>query len=397
MNDIERRYQQIFQLTPIALWEEDFSDVYNAIDILKDQGVADFRTFFTENPGVLFELAGKIKILDINEHSLRVFKGQSKQELLTSIDKLFDEDTVPMFVEQLTAFAEGVDPFTCEAYVRTLQGDRIHILFSVKMLHKQGHALVSLIDITDRKRIEEQLRVTNVELKRSNEELEQFAYVASHDLQEPLRKIRSFGSLLEKRSADALSETSLKYLKSMVNAAERMQTLIDDLLTLSRTGRSNQPPIRVDCTQLVQEVVDGLSLSVKAAGAAITHDSLPEVWAEPMLLSQVVQNLLSNAIKFRGEEPPRVHIDARRDEKEWVFSVKDNGIGIEAKFLSQVFVAFKRLHGRGVYPGTGVGLAIVKKIVEYHGGRIWVESTPGRGSTFYFTVPVTPHPAERAT
>lgn len=372
----------------MVLWEEDFTEVYQAIDELKVQGVEDFRTFFTENPDVVAELAKKIVILDVNEHALRVFECPSKEALLTGIDRIFVAETYPLFIEQLTAFAEGVDPFSCEAYVQTFTGKRLHIMFSVKMLHDQGHGLVTMVDISERKQMEEELRTVNQELRRSNSELEQFAYIASHDLQEPLRKIRSFGSLLERSCADQVDDLTSKYVASMVNSAKRMQLLIDDLLTLSRTGATQRAPQRVDCAQLVEDVIQAMAVSLEENNAEVTHDSLPEVTGDRTLLFQALQNLIGNGVKFQRDITPRVHISARRADGEWVFSVRDNGIGIESKYLKDIFIAFKRLHGRSAYPGTGIGLAIVQKIVDYHRGRIWVESTVGEGSTFFFSLPV---------
>lgn len=375
----------------MVLWEEDFSEVYAAIDALKEAGVQDFRTYFIEHPDVVAELAAKIRILDVNDYAVQLFKATSKENLLTSIDRLFDAETYPMFVEQLTAFANQVDPFSCESYVRALDGERLHILFTVAMLsdpNSRGRGLVTMVDISARKKMEESLRVMNAELKRSNQELEQFAYVASHDLQEPLRKIRSYGELLEGRCQDQLDERTSKYVASMVGAARRMQSLINDLLSLSRVGTSGRPLQATDSTRILVNVIENMQVSIRESGAKITYDPLPRVMVDATLLGQLLQNLVGNGIKFRGDIPSHVHVSARRSGDEWVFSVQDNGIGIEPQYMQDIFVVFKRLHGRDQYPGTGIGLAIVKKIAEYHQGRVWVESKAGQGSTFYFTLPV---------
>ncbi len=387
MKDIEKRYQRIFRQTPMVLWEQDFSRIYEAIDALRAEGVQDFRTYFTENPDVVVELAGKVQILDVNEHAVRVFRAKSAEELLTSIDKIADPESYPNFIEQLVAFAEGIDPFSCEAYVRTLDGERLRILFSIKMLHGPEHGLVTMVDISERKAMEEQLRLTNLELKRSNQELERFAYVASHDLQEPLRKICSFGSLLERRYGDQLDETALKYVSAMVSGAERMRSLINDLLTLSRTGATPRALQPVDSQALLDEVLSSMQVTIEESDARITHGRLPWIQADRTLIAQVLQNLIGNGIKFRRDETPQIHVDARRDGNKWEFSIADNGIGIDSKYVNDIFTIFKRLHGRGEYPGTGIGLAIVHKIIERHDGRIWVESEVGKGSTFHFTLP----------
>ncbi|MBD2448300.1 GAF domain-containing protein [Nostoc sp. FACHB-152] len=280
------------------------------------------------------------------------------------------------------------------------------------------------------------------ELARSNSELEQFAYVASHDLQEPLRMVTSYLQLLERKYNSQLDATADQFINYAVDGARRMQNLINDLLNYSRVTTRGQPFVQVDCAEILQQAIANLKFAIEDSGATITYDPLPVIKADPIQLTQVFQNLIGNAIKFRGELPPQIHIGAvRRDEEqrsrgageqgsggageqgsrgaeeqgsrgaeeylnphtphptphtpqfphptpnEWLFWVSDNGIGLEAQYAERVFVIFQRLHGRSKYPGTGIGLAICKKIIERHSGRIWVESKPGQGSIFYFTIP----------
>ena len=227
----------------------------------------------------------------------------------------------------------------------------------------------------------------NEELKRSNAELEQFAYVASHDLQEPLRMVSSYMELMKRRYKGKLDSDADEFIDFAVDGANRMKVLIGDLLSFSRVGTRGKPLTPTDCTFVLEQVLMNLEVAIDESGAMVTHDPLPTVMADDSQLAQVFQNLISNAIKFKGKEPPRIHTAAERKGDEWLFSVTDNGIGIEPEYFDRIFVLFQRLHGRDEYTGTGIGLAVCNKIVERHGGRMWVESEPERGSTFYFTIP----------
>jgi light-regulated signal transduction histidine kinase (bacteriophytochrome) len=231
-------------------------------------------------------------------------------------------------------------------------------------------------------------RRTQEELARSNRDLEQFAYVASHDLQEPLRMVATYTQLLAERYQGKLDENADKYIHYAVEGALRMQTLVKDLLAFSRVGRKQEAPRETDCNLAVRDAIANLQSLIQETGARIDYEDLPVLVADPSELLQLFQNLIGNAIKFRGAEPPEIRITARKEKKEWLVSIKDNGIGIEPHHAEDVFVIFKRLHTREEYPGSGIGLAICKKIVEHNQGHIWVESQPGMGSTFQFTWPL---------
>jgi light-regulated signal transduction histidine kinase (bacteriophytochrome) len=244
-----------------------------------------------------------------------------------------------------------------------------------------------VLDVAARKAAEDQIRRALTDLERSNKELEQFAYVASHDLQEPLRMVSSYTQLLAQRYEGQLDDKAKKYIDYAVDGAVRMQRLINDLLTYSRVGTRAKPLEPTDSHSVLGEALRNLQSAIEESRAMVTNDDLPTVRADASQLAQVFQNLIANAIKFRGEFPPRIHVSARGREREWVFSVNDNGIGIDPQFKDRIFVIFQRLHTKQEYPGTGIGLALCKRIVERHGGRIWFESEPGKGSTFFLTIP----------
>lgn len=243
------------------------------------------------------------------------------------------------------------------------------------------------VELDERRRAEIKMAQYAGDLKRSNAELEQFAYVASHDLQEPLRMVASFTQLLGKRYRGKLDQDADEFIGFAVDGANRMQVLINDLLTFSRVGTRGKPLAPTDCEAVLSHALANLHAALKETKAEVTHDPLPTVMADEVQLGQLLQNLLANALKFRGRDPLRVHIAARRQGDEWIFSVQDNGIGIAPEHQERIFTIFQRLHRREEFPGTGLGLALCKKIAERHGGRIWVESAPGRGSTFYFSIP----------
>ena len=231
----------------------------------------------------------------------------------------------------------------------------------------------------------QELQLTNDQLARSNRELEQFAYVASHDLQEPLRMVSAYGQLLERRYAERLDGDAREFLGFMTDGARRLQGMIDDLLVLSRASRGPElAPASLDAA--LERATGNLTLVLEESGANLSREPLPQVMGDENQLTRLFQNLLSNAVKFRGEAAPEIRVAATDRGHEWLVSVSDNGIGIDPKYSERIFAAFQRLHGQAEYPGSGIGLTLCKRIVDRHGGKIWVESAPGQGATFYFSL-----------
>jgi two-component system, chemotaxis family, sensor kinase Cph1 len=280
-------------------------------------------------------------------------------------------------------------PFDVE--IRTQTGRLVPVNISVGLVRDRRGKVIGIQavanDITERKQAEAALARQAEELARSNTELQQFAYVASHDLQEPLRMMASFAQLLAKRYKEQLDADANEFIDYIVDGAARMQRLINDLLSYSRVGSRGKDFAPTDCAAVLRTVCANLRAAIEESGAVVITDSLPTVMADETQLVQLFQNLLGNAIKFRGDKPVLICVGAERRGNDWLFQLRDNGIGIEPQYVERIFLIFQRLHSRSQYPGTGIGLAIAKKIVERHAGRIWVESKPGKGSTFYFILP----------
>jgi signal transduction histidine kinase len=304
------------------------------------------------------------------------------------IKTVLPEVLVPMLLDHVSAILDDGKMHVDEYHV--LVDGELRDYEVRRVIAGPGEILSILRNVTERKRAEAGLKRTLLDLKRSNDELQQFAYVASHDLQEPLRMVASYVQLLARRYQGKLDSDADEFIAYAVDGAVRMQRLINDLLAYSRVNTKTKPFESTSCEQVLQEALDNLQIAIEDNHAEISHDPLPFVMADPVQLIGVFQNLIGNAIKFHGKTAPRVHISAQRSPSypdQWLFAITDNGIGIAPAYAERIFVIFKRLHTAAEYPGNGIGLSICKKVIELHGGRIWVESAEGQGATFYFTLP----------
>ncbi len=351
-----------------------------------------FRLAVESSPTGMVMVKADGTIVLINAEVERMF-GYRKDELLgASIDLLVPERFRTDHMEYRSGFTGDPESRAMGAgrdlYARRKDASEFPIEIGLNPIPQPNELLIlaSVVDISERKEAQLALERQKTELERSNADLEQFAYVASHDLQEPLRMVASYTTLLAERYQDQLDERAGKYINYAVEGAKRMQQLITDLLDFSRVGTRAKPLGPVDTNEVVEKIVRALHTRIKENGADVTFGTLPTVLADETQLGMIFQNLIGNAVKFRADERPKVRIEAKRDDREWLFSVSDNGIGIDTKYSSRIFQMFQRLHERGRYDGSGIGLAIVKKIIDRHGGRIWFESELGRGTTFFFTL-----------
>ena len=330
----------------------------------------------------LVTISAEGKITDVNTATEKV-TGYSAEDLIGTdfADYFTDPEKARSGYEQV--FRYGLVK-NYELAIRHKNGRSTPVIYNASLYRDDSQKVTGIFaaarDISDRKRAE-------ADVIRSNEDLRQFAYVASHDLQEPLRNVTSCLQLLEKKYKNKLDTEATQYIDYAVEGAVRMKALIQDLLAYSRVGTKGKAPEPTDTQQILAAAVKNLKSAITETGAVISHDPLPTIPVDDTQLLQVFQNLIGNAIKFRRDEPPQIHVSAVKNDTEWIFSVKDNGIGIESRHWDRIFVIFQQLNKRTEYEGTGMGLAIVKKVVDRHGGRVWVESFPGKGTTLYFAIP----------
>ena len=327
-----------------------------------------------------------------NRSAERIFGYQAAEVVGKHVSILAPADArdeIPAILARI-ARGERVDHY--ETRRRTKDGRVLNVSLTVSPVRDASGAIVGASkvarDITERKRQEQALREANEALVEANADLQQIAYSASHDLQEPLRMVTTYSEMLKKKFGGKLGPNGDEYIGYTVQGALRMERLLSDLRTFARASATDEmPPGEIDAGRMLDRALANLEAAIRGSDASVSRSALPLVPMHEFQLLQVFQNLIGNSLRYRASDPPRIHVAAERLGNEWQFSVQDNGIGINPQYKEQIFGIFKRLHSAAEYPGTGMGLAICKRIVERAGGRIWVESAPGRGSTFYFTVP----------
>ncbi|MCB1086297.1 MAG: PAS domain S-box protein [Verrucomicrobiae bacterium] len=381
------------------------------------------------NPEAICGIATDITERKIAEQSLRERESSLNAILTSAVEGIvtFDRDGLILSanpaIEAIFGFSEselrGRNIGLLVTEISQLTGDPLDQAASVELRskltdhrqevagqHKKGFAFPLELSISEMT-IDQELRFTammhditdrklaEADLKRSNRDLEQFAYVASHDLKEPLRMISSYLQIIEHRYSPLLDDEGKDFFRFALEGAARLRKLIDDLLTYSRVGTQSHPLETVDVETVFSEAKDALEMAIVESHAEISHTSLPNIKADGAQLRQVFQNLLANAIKFRGDSPPRIHVSCEEVEKEWRFTVEDKGLGIPHEHRERIFEIFRQLHPRDRFPGTGIGLAICKRVIERHGGRIWVDSAQPKGTRFHFTIPTGAHGQKR--
>ncbi len=334
-----------------------------------------------------------LKILSANRSFYKTFKVAPDETVGNFIydigDRQWNIPSLRTLFEDILPKSTKFDNFEVEHNFPII-GRKIMLLNARRIYRKSigtQMILLAIEDITERRQREEELKKLSEELRRSNDDLQQFAYVAAHDLQAPLHLVDGYMRLIARRYKDKLDEKAHEFIEGAIDAVKDMRDLIRDLLEYSEVGSTDIHAEPVVCSSVLNKAISSLRKAIEKTNAVISHDKLPLLAVDASQVSRVFQNLVGNALKYHGKETPVIHMSAQQMENEWVFSVRDNGIGIAPEQTERIFKIFRRLHGKGEYPGTGIGLAICKKTIERHGGRIWVESELGKGSTFYFTIP----------
>jgi signal transduction histidine kinase/ABC-type amino acid transport substrate-binding protein len=408
----EARFRSLFDSSPISIWEEDFSLVKAEIDTLKGHGVTDLDAYLTEHPDMVFRLASLIRIKNVNRVSLSLFGAKSKEELLSSLTPLINREAWGSIKEQLLHVQSSTANFVIETINNTLTGGTLYLELSWTFM--PGHekdlssVIVSLVDITERKRVENEIKQLNqaledrikqrtLELERSNKDLEAFSYSVSHDLRAPLRAINGYAEILVNDLAPKVDGDLLRYVEAIKKNANNMSELINALLGFSRMGQRALTLQTLSLDSILQNVLEELAPETRNRDLEFIVHPLPEVEADAVLTKEVLLNLVANAVKFTrkvqhavieiGTTESKIGFPCGEETRlRQCFYVRDNGVGFNMNYYDKLFNMFQRLHSAQEYEGTGVGLALVKRIISKHGGSIWAESVVGKGTTFYFTL-----------
>jgi len=385
----ELRFRELFENSPISIWEEDFSEVHKYINVLKEKGIDDFRKYFNENPDEITKCTSKVKIININETTVNMFHAKNKEDLLKQLDSVFTEDSLETFKYQLLTIAAGETEYEGECVNKTVDGKEINVFLkwsaSLGFEESYERVLVNLIDITDQKKADEDRLRLYTEAENANNELKNFAYMVSHDLKAPLRAINSLAEWISEDYAEKLDEDGIGQLHLLQDRVKVMHDLLEGILEYSRAGRIDEEDENLDLNEIINSIIDILSPpdSIKFQ----IKKNFPKVSFGPTKITKVLKNIISNSIMYMDKPDGIVEIGFKIENKFITISIKDNGPGIDEKHFNKIFEMFQTIDSK-VNNSKGVGLSTAKKIVQDSGGEIWLESETGKGTTFFVMLPI---------
>ncbi|MCU7514502.1 MAG: PAS domain S-box protein [Ignavibacteria bacterium] len=411
LQESEKRYKSLFEYSPISIWEEDFSVIKSHIDLLKTTGITDFQDYLERYPEEVTQSAVMVRILDVNEATLELFEAENKGDMINAFPLIAEQEDYRVQRESILAISEGKRKFEISTKRRTMKGREIQIYIRWNVAEgfedTYGKVLVSIVDITDLKKTEEALKVSNEELNKlnaeledrvkkrtaqleaANKELEAFSYSVSHDLKAPLRAIDGFSQILLDDYSPQFDPEAKKFLNIISKNAGQMEQLIEDLLSFAKIYNREKNEVLINTKSMVRSITDQALKDNQERRIVFTIKDLPEVIGDRPMLQQVWINLVSNAVKFtKDRETALIEIGGEKKEKEVIYYIKDNGAGFNMEYADKLFGVFQRLHAASEFEGTGVGLAIVQRILRRHEGNIWAEAEVNRGATFFFSLPL---------
>lgn len=411
LQENEKRYRSLFENSPISIWEQDFSIIKSHIDVLKTTGVTDFRDYLEKYPEEVTQSVEMVRILDLNEATLELYEARSKEEIISSFRQVAEKEGYRVQRESIIAISEGMRKFEFETMSKTLKDKTIHLHISWNVAEgyedSYGKVLVSMVDITILKSTEEALKISNQELNRLNEELENrvkkrtaeledanreleaFSYSVSHDLKAPLRAIDGFSQILIDDFSPEFNSEAKRFLNIISKNAGQMEQLIEDLLSFSKIYNREKNEVLINMNTMVRAIADQFAKENSGRSISFIVKDLPDAAGDRPMINQVWINLISNAVKFtKNREDAIIEIGGEIKESGIVYYIKDNGIGFNMEYAYKLFGVFQRLHPSSEFEGTGVGLAIVQRILRRHEGRIWAEAEQNMGATFYFSLPL---------